>query len=163
MMTETSRIARSQGMSLQIERLNTDKKRELSLLLLADEQEDMIDRYLSRGVLYRAREDGVTLSVCVVTDEGDGVFEVKNLAVDPAYQGHGIGRIMLEYVAQQYAGKGRVLRVGTGAGTSNERFYERCGFVRTDTIPNFFIDHYDHEIIEDGVLLRDMAIFERAL
>lgn len=146
-----------------IETLVSDKRRELSLLLLADEQEDMIDRYLERGVLYRAREDGVTLSVCVVTDEGGGVYEVKNLAVNPLYQGRGIGRRMLDYVAQQYAGKGRVLRVGTGAGTSNERFYERCGFVRTGTIANFFTDHYDHEIIEDGVLLRDMAIFERAL
>ena len=140
-----------------------NKKIEMPLLFLADEQEEMIDLYLERGVLHRLCEDGKTLCVCVVTDEGDGVFEVKNLAVDPAYQRKGLGRQMLAHVAQQYAGKARVLRVGTGAGTSNERFYERCGFERVGIIPDFFTKHYDHEIIEDGVLLRDMAIFERAL
>lgn len=148
---------------MQFDTLETDKKRELRLLLLADEQEDMIDRYLSRGTLYRLREDGKTLCTCVVTDEGNGVFEVKSLAVDERYQRRGLGRRMLEHVARLYAGQGRVLRVGTGAGTTNERFYERCGFTRAGVIPHFFTDHYDHPIVEDGVRLVDMAIFERAL
>ena len=143
--------------------LDENKKQEMPLLFLADEQEEMIDLYLERGRLHRLRENGKTLCVCVVTDEGEGVFEVKNLAVDPAHQRKGIGRRMLSYIAQQYAGKARVLHVGTGAGTSNEHFYERCGFKRVGVIQNFFADHYDHEIIEDGVLLRDMAIFERPL
>ena len=32
--------------------METDKKQYLSLLLLADEQEDMVDRYLERGFMY---------------------------------------------------------------------------------------------------------------
>ena len=143
--------------------LDDDKKQELPLLLLGDEQENMIDRYLERGTLYRLRHEGNTLCLCVVTDEGNGVWEIKNLAVLPSWQRRGLGRAMIEHVADAQKGFGRVLRVGTGAGTQNERFYLRCGFQRVGSIPHFFTTHYDHAIVEDGVLLDDMAIFERDL
>ena len=61
-----------------------NKKKYLSLLLLADEQESMIDTYLERGRLYVMEDDGVR-AVCVVTDEGGGILEIKNLAVSPPW------------------------------------------------------------------------------
>ncbi len=39
-----------------IERVDEGKQAYLPLLLLADEQEDMIERYLDRGALYVLRE-----------------------------------------------------------------------------------------------------------
>ena len=54
---------------MEIKRVETDKKRYLDLLLLADEQEDMVDRYLERGTMY-VLEDGGVKAECVVTDEG---------------------------------------------------------------------------------------------
>ena len=54
----------------------------MDLLLLGDEQESMIDRYLERGTMYILCDDGVKAE-CVVTDEGNGVLELKNLAVYP--------------------------------------------------------------------------------
>lgn len=56
---------------MRIEKITTDKKRFLELLLLGDEQEDMIDRYLERGDLF-ALFDPDLKSLCVVTDEGKG-------------------------------------------------------------------------------------------
>ena len=50
-----------------ITELTHRKKRHLPLLLLADEQEEMIDRYLERGTMY-ALLDGSLKAVCVVTD-----------------------------------------------------------------------------------------------
>ena len=64
---------------MRIEKITTDKKRFLELLLLGDEQEDMIDRYLERGDLF-ALFDPDLKSLCVVTDEGKGTCELKNLA-----------------------------------------------------------------------------------
>lgn len=58
------------------------KKAYVDLLLLADEQEDMIDRYLERGTMYVLEDDGVKAE-CVVTDEGGGILELKNIAVAP--------------------------------------------------------------------------------
>ena len=65
---------------MEIRKVETDKKQYLSLLLLADEQEDMVDRYLERGTMYVLMDDGVKAE-CVVTDEGDGILELKNLAL----------------------------------------------------------------------------------
>ena len=53
-----------------IKKVEKDKKRYLDLLLLADEQEDMIDRYLERGIMYVLEDDGVKAE-CVVSDEGN--------------------------------------------------------------------------------------------
>ena len=38
--------------AMKIRKVETDKKRYLDLLLLADEQENMIDRYLEHGTMY---------------------------------------------------------------------------------------------------------------
>ena len=62
-----------------IRQVDKDKKRYLELLLLADEQEDMIDRYLEHGTLFVLEDDGVK-GVCVVTQEGEDLLEIKNLA-----------------------------------------------------------------------------------
>ena len=42
-------------------------------------------------------------------------------------------------------------------------FYEKCGFVRSHEIKDFFIDNYDHPIYEDGVRLKDMIYLRRSL
>lgn len=147
---------------MRITEVTEHKKAHLSLLLLADEQEDMIDRYLERGTMY-VLEDDCIKAECVVTDEGDGILEVKNIAIDPAHQRKGYGKALIEFVAHRYAGKYSILQVGTGDSPLTIPFYERCGFVRSHTIPNFFTDNYDHPIIEDGVLLVDMLYLQRPL
>ena len=93
---------------MKIIEIKENKKKYLSLLLLTDEQEDMIDRYLEKGVMYVLDDNGIKCE-CVVTDE------------------------------------------------------EKCGFVRSHSLPNFFIDNYDHPIYECGVQLIDMIYLRRPL
>ena len=83
---------------MEIREVKENKKQYLALLLLADEQEDMIDRYLDAGTMYVLDDTGIKCE-CVVTDEGDGILEIKNLATEPAYQGKGYARNMIEFVA----------------------------------------------------------------
>ena len=136
-----------------------NKKQFLSLLLLADEQENMIDRYLKRGTMYVLDDNGVKAE-CVVADEGDGILEIKNIATVPEYQGKGYAKAL---IVKEYADKYSVLQVGTGDSPLTVPFYEKCGFVRSHIIPNFFTDNYDHPIFECGVKLVDMVIFQRNL
>ncbi len=82
---------------MQVKAVWENKKQYLDLLLLADEQESMIDRYLERGAMFALFDDGLR-TVCVVTDEGGGVLEVKNLATVPQFQGQGWGRQMLAWL-----------------------------------------------------------------
>lgn len=138
------------------------KKRYLSLLLLADEQENMIDRYLERGTMF-VLDDGGVKGECVVTDEGQGVLEIKNLAVEPACHRMGYGRALIDFVAARYRGQYAVLQVGTGDSPLTIPFYEACGFVRSHRVENFFVNHYDHPIFEGGVQLIDMVYLRREL
>lgn len=133
-----------------------DKRAYASLLLLADESWDMIERYLERGVMYVLDDDGVKAEI-VVCDEGCGVLEIKNLAVLPQCQRHGYGRALVEFVRARYAGAYRVLTVGTGDSPLTVPFYERCGFHRSRIVKDFFIENYDHPIYEGGVRLTDMV------
>ena len=147
---------------MNIREVTTDKKMYLTLLLLADEQESMIDRYLEKGTLYVLEDAGVK-GVCVVTDEGDGTLEIKNIATDPAFQGKGYGKALIEFVVNRYKGEYNRLLVGTGDSPLTVPFYEKCGFTRAYTVPNFFTDNYDHPIFEAGVQLVDMVYLERKL
>ena len=142
--------------------LKTDKKRVLDLLLLADEQESMIDRYLERGTMF-VLDDGGVKGACVVTDEGQGVLEIKNLAVEPACHRMGYGRALIDFVAARYRGQYAVLQVGTGDSPLTIPFYEACGFVRSHRVENFFVDYYDHPIFEGGKQLKDMVCLRREL
>ena len=147
---------------MEIRKVDTDKKRYLDLLLLADEQEDMVDRYLERGSMYVLEDDGVKAE-CVVTDEGDGILELKNIAVAPAFQGRGYGKALVEFLIRTYTGRYATLQVGTGDSPSTIPFYESCGFCRHHLVKNFFTDHYDHPIYECGAKLVDMVYLQREL
>ena len=86
---------------MQIKEVKRNKKQYLPLLLLADEQEDMIDRYLERGTMYVLEDDGVKAE-CVVTDEGGGILELKNIAVAPDCQGKGYGKALVNFLVRTY-------------------------------------------------------------
>lgn len=147
---------------MEIRKVTENKKRFLPLLLLADEEERMVDRYLERGTMY-VLDDGGVKSECVVTDEGGGVLEIKNLATLPSEQGKGYASALIEFVAQKYKGNHCALRVGTGESPATLPFYEKLGFVRVGRIPRFFADNYEKPIVDAGVLLVDMVILERPL
>ena len=139
-----------------------NKKQYLDLLLLADEQEDMIDRYLDKGRMYVLDDNGIKCE-CVITDEGNGVLEIKNIATVSEHQGKGYAKALIDFVVKKYKEQYTVLQVGTGDSPLTIPFYEKCGFVRSHSIPNFFTDNYDHPIFECGAQLVDMVYLQRTL
>lgn len=147
---------------MEIREIKENKKQFLSLLLLADEQEDMIDKYLDKGRMYVLDDDGVKCE-CVVVDEGEGIPEIKNIATKPTCQGKGYGRILIDFLVMKYSGEYSILQVGTGDSPLTIPFYEKCGFIRSHSIKNFFIDNYHHPIYESNVQLVDMIILQKKL
>lgn len=147
---------------MRISKVSGDKKRFLYLLLLADEQEDMIDRYLELGDMYVLDDDGIKCE-CVVTDEGDGILEIKNIATDPAFRGRGYARTLVEFICDEYRGRFSIIQVGTGDSPLTLPFYEKCGFARSHRIKDFFTENYDHPIYESGVQLVDMVYLRKSL
>ncbi len=147
---------------MKIYELCENKKKYLDLLLLADEDERMIDKYLERGTVFVLDDDGVQ-GICVVTDEGNGDLEIKNIATNPSSQKKGYGKTLINFVKDTYKDSFKRIIVGTGDSPLTIPFYEKCGFTRYGKIENFFIDNYDHPIIECGVQLVDMIYLEYKL
>lgn len=163
-MTSTIHSKERSKMSEQIKclKISENKKQYLNLLLLGDEQEDMIDRYLERGEMF-VLVDGEPFAAAVITDEGGGVCELKNIAVAPAYQGKGYGKKMIEFLCSRYKSGYHTMLAGTGDSTVTLPFYKCCGFAESYRVKNFFIDYYNHPIFESGVQLIDMVYLKRPL
>ena len=147
---------------MKIIEVKENKKQYLDLLLLADEQEDMVDRYLDNGKMYVLDDNGVKCE-CVITDQENDILEIKNIATVPEYQGKGYARALIEFIVNNYREQYAILQVGTGDSPLTIPFYEKCGFVRSHIISNFFIDNYDHPIYESGIQLVDMVYLQRPL
>ena len=148
---------------MDIYKVGGDRRQYMDLLLLADESPRMIETYIERGKLFVLSDMGRAIGECLVTDEGGGILELKNLAVEPEAQRKGYGKALIDFLVCQYRGSYDFLQVGTGDSPLTVPFYEKCGFVRSHRIPNFFTDHYDHPIYEAGVRLVDMVYLRKPL
>ena len=140
---------------MEIKLIKENKEQFMELLLLGDEQEDMIKKYLFRGELFVLYDDDLK-TVSVVTNEGDGIYEIKNIATYEKYQGRGYGTKMIKYIIKNYENQCNKLLVGTGDSDKILSFYKNCGFSYSHTLKDFFINNYDHHMFEDGKQLIDM-------
>ncbi len=147
---------------IEIKLIENNKKDFLDLLLLADESESMIDRYLERGELFALYDNGLK-SVCVVTRESDELCELKNIAAYEKWHGHGYGTKLLNYIFSYYRGKYREILVGTGDSPWILSFYQKNGFSISHRLKNFFTDNYDHPMFDNDVQLVDMVYLKRDL
>ena len=145
---------------MEIKEISENKKEFLDLLLLADEQEDMVDKYLQEGRMFVLFDDGVKGEV-VVTNEGNGILEIKNIATDPNCHGKGYGKKLIQFVEEKFKGEYSVLQVGTGDSPLTIPFYEKCGFKRSHSVKNFFTENYDHPIFECGIQLVDVIYLQK--
>ena len=127
----------------------------MDLLLLADEQEDMINKYLWNGELYALYDDDLK-TVSVITKEDTDTYEIKNIATYEKYQRNGYGSNMITYLLENYKNKCKKILIGTGDNNRILSFYKSFGFTYSHTVKDFFTKNYNHVMIEDGKQLKDM-------
>lgn len=147
---------------MRIEKIIENKKQFLDLLLLADEQENMIDKYLPIGDLFALYDDDLK-SVCVVVPINNETCELKNIATYEKYQGKGYGRTLINFISEFYKNYYKIMLVGTGETPAILSFYESCGFEKSYRVKNFFIDNYDHAIFDGDIQLVDMIYLMKEL
>ncbi|HAQ38582.1 MAG TPA: GNAT family N-acetyltransferase [Saprospiraceae bacterium] len=147
---------------MKIVKITENKKQFLDLLLLADEQENMIDRYLPQGDLFALYDDDLK-SVCVVLPVNSETCELKNIATYEKYQGKGYGRALINFISEYYKHDFQTLLVGTGETPAILSFYESCGFEKSHRVKNFFTDHYDHPMFDGDIQLVDMIYLKKEL
>ena len=147
---------------MRIEKIIENKKQFMDLLLLADESEIMIDKYLADGDMF-ALYDNDLKSICVVLAIDKETCELKNIATYEKFQGKGYGKALIKFVSDYYKNDYKTMLVGTGETPTILSFYESCGFTISHRIENFFTDNYDHPIFEEDIQLVDMIYLKKDL
>lgn len=142
-----------------IRRIDEGREAFRELLLMADPEWAVVEKYLYQGEMYALFVGETAVAEALVTYRPDGACELKNLAVDPAFQRKGYARMLVEHVAREMSGRFEKMYVGT----SGPGLYERMGFVRAYTVENFFVDNYSEPIWDEGELLKDMHYLVRDL
>jgi GNAT superfamily N-acetyltransferase len=121
---------------MEIKKITKNKKQYLDLLLLADEQENMIDKYLEPGDMYILIDKDVKSS-CVVLRLDEETVEIKSLATYEKYQGMGYGTKMINFVFENYKSKAKRVLVGTGDSDGIIHYYQNRGFSLSHRLNNF--------------------------
>lgn len=148
-------------MSVTIEKVADHRSKYMGLLLMADEQEDMLKKYMDLGDMFVLYKNNTVVGECIVIEEARGVYELKNIAIDGNYRGQGYGKELIDFVFEYYKSQLQKMYVGTGDSPLTIPFYKKCGFTESHRVKNFFLDNYDHPIIEGGKQLIDMVYLVR--
>lgn len=128
------------------------------LLLLADPSRELVEQYIASGECGIAEEEGEIVGVYLLVKLGVTTMEIINIAVDERIHGRGIGKKLMGDAIQTAKVLGcKRLEVGTGNSSMGQLvFYQKCGFRIDGVIKDFFVDHYEEEIFENGIRCRDM-------
>lgn len=148
---------------MKIQQITENKQKYMDMLLIADPQEDMIERYLDAGEMFVLIDDCEIRTICVVKLLNNHKCELKNLATRMEDRGKGYAKYMINYLCEHYSNSCDTMYVGTGNCTKTIEFYEKCGFVNSHIVANFFLDNYREPIYEDGIRLRDMIYLKKRL
>ena len=128
------------------------------LLLLADDSQDAIEDYISRGRCYGAYINQSIVGIYVLLKTRPFTMELVNIAVKKEYQNKGIGKKMvLDAINTARLENAKVLEVGTlNCGIYQLALYQKCGFRITHVDRDFFKKHYKEKITENGIECVDM-------
>ncbi len=144
---------------LKINKLNKSDIVPYNLLLLADPNKSLVDKYIKDGECYVVKNnDRKIVAVYVLINVSEGVLEIKNIAVDPKSQGQGYGKALVLNAIKRARQSGvKKIEIGTGnSSLSQLSLYQKCGFRIVDVNKDFFVKNYPEKIFEDGIQCVDM-------
>ena len=139
-----------------------------NLFELAEDSASELDSYLDAGRVLVARSGAEVLGHLQLVDTGrPGQVEIKNMAVQEAVQGRGVGaRLIRAAVDLAVAGSAVEMLVATAtADVGILRFYQRQGFRFRSVERDAFgpATGYPPGIEIDGIPLRDRIWLDRAV
>ena len=138
--------------------------------MLFEEAEDSaqeLDSYINAGEVLVAIKGEEIVGHLQLIDLADGTSEIKNMAVEAAHRGYGIGRALIDTAIDlTRAREGSALTVATAAAdVGNLRFYQRAGFRMRSIERDAFgpAAGYPAGLRIDGIRLRDRVWLDLGL
>ncbi|MFC5602048.1 GNAT family N-acetyltransferase [Sporosarcina koreensis] len=143
---------------MKIRKLQHDEVPPYDLLLLADPSRELVEAYIAEGECYIAEEKDGIIGVFVIVPLTKETVEIKNIAVCEDKQGRGIGKkLLLEAIKVAKSNGYNIFEIGTGNSSIGQlALYQKCGFRISGVIKDFFVQHYDTVIMENGIQCKDM-------
>lgn len=136
----------------------------LSLLLEADPSARLIDGYRDTPYAWQISDQGQTVAAAIAQQRNPQDWELMNIVVLPSYQSRGLGAQLLSTLIRSVREQGgQSLYVATGTIGYPLFFYQRAGFRVVAVEPDYFLQHYDEALFEDGLQHKDRLILRLAL
>ncbi|WP_053217444.1 GNAT family N-acetyltransferase [Virgibacillus senegalensis] len=150
---------------MEINHITDDQEAPMDLLLLADPNQQLVEQYLQSGRCYTANQKDSIIGVYILVEKSPGTAEIANIAVHPDRQNEGIGRKLIDHAIAESENLGFTqIEIGTGNSSIGQlALYQKCGFQLQSIIHNFFTDHYDQPIEENGIICKDMIRLSKKL
>ena len=143
-----------------IVKIKNDKLNYLDLLLEADPEKEVVEKYIDKGDLYVYFENEKAVAEIFITKVDNDTCELKNIATLDEARGKGYASKLIQYVFQEYSNTYKRMIVGT---TENMiPFYVLKGFNKYyKTSKNFFIENYNKEIFDGNLQCIDMYYYSK--
>ena len=148
--------------SIVIRKEKDNKEQYMDLLLEADPEKEVVEKYLKDGELFVLTYKDDVACVAIVTKIDEDIVELKNIATAEKYRGQGHGKKIIKYLFDNY--KQRYEKMIVGTTENNIPFYVKVGFDKYyKTIKNFFVDNYKEEVWDGDLHCIDMYYYSKDL
>lgn len=137
----------------------------MDLLLVADPSRGQIEGYLSNSAIF-AYEDGEEIVGVIVLKQHDETYsEIMNVAVHENHRGRGIAKQLMNHVVEVARESGvNHIDIATANSSINQlALYQKSGFRFADINRNYFLNHYETPIWENGIQAKDQLVMRYEL
>jgi len=151
---------------MKIRQLRNQGELPINLLLEADPDLSKVEEYRKTGLINVVVVEEKIIGLYVLEhNKSTEKAEILNISVEKQYQGKGVGKMLIHHAFSQARELGKTkVELGTGNSSINQiAFYQKCGFEISGIIKNYFVDNYEEEIIENGIICKHMIRFEKNL
>ena len=133
-----------------------DKKKNLDLLLLADPEEEAIDKYINDCEIFEFYHKDILIGQGAIKQLSSTIYEIKNFAIYEKFHNCGYGKILIKLLCKKYLENFKNIEILVGTSEQGVGFYKKCGFQFSHVIKDFFITNYKQPIFENGIQCKDM-------
>ena len=133
-----------------------DKKKNLDLLLLADPEEEAIDKYINDCEIFEFYHKDILIGQGAIKQLSSTIYEIKNFAIYEKFHNCGYGKILINLLCKKYLESFKNIEILVGTSEQGVGFYKKCGFQFSHVIKDFFVTNYKQPIFENGIQCKDM-------